>query len=68
MEKDLFKTRQQIAAELGVSYSSLYRKIKASELEIQGNLIPPPKVKEIKALFGVDIKVGIKSQVVTRME
>lgn len=53
MDNDLFKTRQQIAAELGVSCSSLYRKIKASSLEVKGNLIPPDVVKDVKSLLGV---------------
>lgn len=48
-----FKTRLQIAEELGVSYSTLRRKIKSSSLEIRGNLIPPQQVDEIKSLFGL---------------
>ncbi len=53
MTTDIFKTRLQIADEIGVSYSTLRRKIKSHSVELKGNLIPPGKVKEIKALFGL---------------
>lgn len=53
MERNLLKTRTQIAQELGISYNTLRRRIKASGLEIKGNLIAPCTVREIKALFNI---------------
>ena len=53
MNRELLKTRQQIADEIGVSYRTLRRRIKTSSLRINGNLIPPNKAKQIRALFGL---------------
>lgn len=52
MYRQRLKTRQQVAVDLGISYSTLYRKLKKSNLELNGNLLPPHKVAAIRNLFG----------------
>ena len=56
MENDLFKTRQQIAAELGVSYRTLSRRMKAASLVFKGNLLCSDQANQIKSLFYVSKK------------
>ena len=51
MDQNNFKTRQQIAQELGISYSTFYRKLKKSNIEVKGNLINQDVELEIKQLF-----------------
>ncbi|TLU99010.1 helix-turn-helix domain-containing protein [Dyadobacter luticola] len=45
--KEQFKTRQQLADELGVSPKTLYRKLKVLQIEIPRGLIPPKLYAEI---------------------
>ena len=51
MDQNHFKTRQQIAQELGVSYSTFYRKLKKANIEVKGNLINQDVELKIKQLF-----------------
>ena len=51
MNQNHFKTRQQIAQELGVSYSTFYRKLKKANIEVKGNLINQDVELKIKQLF-----------------
>ena len=51
MNQNSFKTRQQIAQELGVSYSTLYRRLKNADLNIKGNILDQETVQAEKALF-----------------
>jgi len=51
MDQNHFKTRQQIAQELGISYSTFYRKLKKANIEVKGNLINQDVELQIKKLF-----------------
>ena len=53
MHQSHLKTRKQIAQELGVSYSTLYRRMKNANLEMKGNLLCKERQNQVKALFGL---------------
>jgi len=49
---DAFKSKQQIAKELQISYSTLYRKLKELDIDIPKNrLLAPCEYKVIYNLF-----------------
>ncbi len=50
----IFKTRQQLADELGISRATLSRKLKKSKIEIPKGLLAPKDQNKILALFGVE--------------
>lgn len=54
MEK--YKTRQEIAIEMGISYSSLRRKIKEKYNNLPKGLLSPRDQNAIKALLGCKIQ------------
>ena len=58
MDQNHFKTRQQIAQELGISYSTFYRKLKKANIEVKGNLINQDVEFQIKQLFIPSYKVN----------
>lgn len=58
MDQNHFKTRQQIAQDLGISYSTFYRRLKKSDIEVKGNLINQEIEFQIKQLFIPSFKVN----------
>jgi hypothetical protein len=51
-EVSTFKTRQQLAIELGISYATFWRKIKSAKIDLPKGLICPQKQWEIKVALG----------------
>lgn len=49
----IFKTRDQFAAYIGLSYSSFWRKLKEHQVELPKGLLSPAKQHEIMVLLGV---------------
>lgn len=56
MNNEKLKTRQEIANELGISYKTLYRKLKAAKLEISSGILSFEEIDKIKNLFAVKEK------------
>ncbi len=46
------KTRQELADELGISYTTLYRWLKKYEIDLPAGLIAPQRIVFIYARFG----------------
>ena len=49
------KTRQELAEDLGVSYTTLYRWLKKNQIELSTGLVPPQKIVEIYQTLGFPI-------------
>jgi hypothetical protein len=47
-----FKSLKQIADYLGISRTTLWRKLKHHQIDLPGGLIPPQKEHEIKVKLG----------------
>ncbi len=46
------KTRQELADELGISYTTLYRWLKKHKIELSAGLIPPQRIISIYLELG----------------
>lgn len=51
------KNREQIAAEIGVSVSTLWRRMKEHNLKIPKGPVFPKDEEKLKALFGLELQV-----------
>ena len=49
------KTRQELASELGISYTTLYRWLKKNQIDLPSGLISPQNVQEIYQKLGFPI-------------
>lgn len=55
------KTRQEIAHYLGISYSTLYRRLKKSDLELSSGLLTPEEVKMVYQALGFPVPEGYRN-------
>jgi transcriptional antiterminator len=53
MSTEKLKTRQEVANELGISYKTLLRKLKNSNVEITSGILTFDEIEKIKNLFGI---------------
>ncbi len=53
------KTRREIANELGMSYHTLYRKLKKNGIELPSGLVNPENVKKIYAALGYPLPIKL---------
>lgn len=51
-----FKTKQEIANEVGICVKTLNSKLKRSNIELPKGLIPPKDQQIIYDLFGIDVE------------
>jgi hypothetical protein len=49
------KTRLELADEMGVSYTTLYRWLKKNQIELASGLVPPQKIIEIYETLGFPV-------------
>ncbi len=53
MSTEKLKTRKEMANELGISYKTLLRKLKNSNIEISPGILTFEEIEKIKNLFGI---------------
>lgn len=56
------KTRQELADELGISYTTLYRWLKKFEIELPAGLITPHHIEKIYECFGFPLPEEYEEQ------
>lgn len=55
------KTRRELAAELGISYTTLYRWLKKKQIDLPAGLVPPQKIVEIYEKLGFPVPKAYQS-------
>lgn len=51
MEFEKLKTRQELAHELGISYRTLLRKIKAAKLKLTSGILTYDEMQKVRDIF-----------------